>query len=171
VVLVLVIFLLGCAPRSAPTACPPLEIESAPATAEALEQRISAVAGAGGLLSFTIAEDDATAYLRHRLLMDDAIESRITLRSQNICAQLSLPCLGQQLPVVAELAPHVADDHLVVDLVSLSLLGRSVPAWLRRSAESTLNELLVELSGDALVQSASIEDHALTLVIQFARAH
>ncbi|MGC9361111.1 MAG: hypothetical protein ACP5G7_12215 [Anaerolineae bacterium] len=168
--LVVALSLASCTPRSAPTACPPLESEPAPAAAEALEQRISALADAGGLVSLTLTEDEATAYLRHRLVSDDAIEPRITLREETICAQMNLPCLGQRLLIVAELAPYISDGNLAVDLTTLSLQRRSVPGWLRRSAESTLNELLVELSGAALVRSVSLVDHALTLVVEMPEA-
>ncbi len=170
ILLVLAFSIVGCTPRSVPTACPPPEGEPAPAAAEALEQRFSALADAGGLVSFTITEDEATAFLRHRLLPDDALGPRITLREESICAQLDLPFLGQELRAVAELAPRVADGHLAVELMTLLLWGRAVPRWLRRSAESTINELLVELGGEALVRSATLEDHALTLVIEIPRA-
>ncbi len=163
--------LLGCAQSPTPAACPPLEHKPAPAAAEALEERISALAAAEGTVSITITEDEATAYLQHRLLSDNTIKPRITLRNETICVETNLPCLGRQLPVVAELTPYVADGHLAVKLTTLSLQGRRIPGWLRHSAESTLNELLVELGGTAIVRSAALQDHSLTLVIQLPSVH
>lgn len=117
-------------------------------------------------MSVTITEDEANAYLRYRLLLDASVEPRITLGQEAICVQTELRCLGRQVSIIAELTPEAVDGRLQVRLTSLAANGRRMPTLLRRSLESTLNELSAELSGPAVIRSAALRDGSLTLLIE-----
>lgn len=163
-----ILVLAGCARAEPITRCPARQIDPSPADAIALEERIAAIGRSGGATDVTISETEATAYLQHRLLADTDHTARLTFDQAGACLEADLAVQNRRVPAVLYASLSLQDGSLFARLETVSIGGRHLPALLRRSLESVLNELLAELGSSASVESMALRDGSLTLSIRLA---
>ena len=157
--------LTGCAPAEPVAACPARQAVLSPADAAALEERITALARADGPSALVITEAEANAYIAHRVLRTSDHEARITFGSDGVCLAAELAVRQRHVPLIAWANLSTSEGTLSADLVAVRLGRWRLPTLLRRSLESMLNELLAEQGGSASIESVSIDDGILELVV------
>ncbi len=162
----LALALAGCTAADPAPACPAPRTEPSAETAVALEQRLAALAEADGPTLVTITAAEANAYLQHRLLADGEHTARILFAQDGLCLAAELALAGRMVPATLHADLAADDGVLTVTLEAVSIGQRRLPAFLRRSLQSMLNELLAELGGSASVSSVALHDGSLTLTLE-----
>jgi len=159
------LFLSGCAPAEPVPACPARQTALSPADAANLEERITALSRADGPSALVVTEAEVNAYIEHRVLRTSDHEARITFGSDGVCLAAELAVRQRHVPLIAWANLSTSEGTLSADLVAVRLGRWRLPTLLRRSLESMLNELLAEQGGSASIESVSIDDGILELVV------